>query len=186
VIAARQGHSGRVRIGFAGPSAHLAVGQLARAVRQEHGFARTPAEVASRCVARDRWVVAVPSDHRLAGAGQVRFADLRDEPFVAFPESFGSAVRSVFVERCQVAGFTPVFVQTAPDSWSSIALVSAGVGMHFTKASAVTHLPLDGVAICQIADDLPSIQVDLVWRHDDDPALHRVLRISHEVLPDAV
>jgi DNA-binding transcriptional LysR family regulator len=103
-------------------------------------FAEPPAGVASRSVARDRCVVAVPTGHRLAGFGEVRFADLRDEPFVAFPESFGSAVRSVFVARCQTAGFTPVFAQTAPDSWTSVALVSAGVGMHF-GASRVSCTP---------------------------------------------
>jgi DNA-binding transcriptional LysR family regulator len=80
----------------------------------------------------------------------------------------------------------PVFAQTAPDSWTSVALVSAGVGMHFTTASAVAHLPLDGVRIREIADDVPPIQVYLLWRQDDDdPALHCVLRTSEALLPDA-
>jgi DNA-binding transcriptional LysR family regulator len=216
VAAAHQGRSGRVRIGFAGPSAHVAVGQLARAVREHHPlidleflpgrygtaavaevlrreadlalarFAEPPAGVASRSVARDRCVVAVPTGHRLADAETVRFADLRDEPFVAFPDSFGSAVRSVFVARCQAAGFTPAFAQSAPDSWTSVALVSAGVGVHFTTASAVAHLPLDGVHICEIADAVPAIDVYLIWRRDDDdPVLNRVLRTSETALPDA-
>jgi DNA-binding transcriptional LysR family regulator len=215
VLAAHQGRTGRVRIGFAGPSAHVAVGQLARAVRAEHPlidlvflpgrygttavaevlrgetdlaiarFAEPPPGAASRSVARDRCVVAVPMGHPLSGGGQLRFADLRDEPFVAFPESFGSAVRSAFVARCQASGFTPVFAQTAPDSWTSVALVSAGVGLHFTTASAVAHLPLEGVRICEIADDVPLIRVYLVWRRGDDaPALQRVLRTSEAVLPE--
>jgi DNA-binding transcriptional LysR family regulator len=216
VAAAHQGRSGRVRISFAGPSSHVTVGQLARAVREEHPlidldflpgrygtaavsellrreadlalarFTEPPVGVASRSVQRDLCVVAVPTRHRLASAAKVRFADLRDEPFVAFPESFGSAVRSIFVTRCQAAGFTPVFAQSAPDSWTSVALVSAGVGMHFTTASAVAHLPLDGVHICEIADAVPPIHVYLIWRQDDpDPALHRVLRTSEAVLPSA-
>jgi DNA-binding transcriptional LysR family regulator len=216
VTAAHQGRSGRVRIGFAGPSAHVAVGQLARAVRERHPlidleflpgrygatavsellgnevdlvlarFAEPPAGVSSRSVARDRCVVAVPENHRLDRAGGLRFADLRDEPFVAFPESFGSAVRGILVSRCQDAGFTPRFVQTAPDSWTSMALVSAGVGLHFTTAGAVAHLPLDGVRIREIADPLLAIAVYLVWRRGDhDPALSRVLNTSEDVLPDA-
>jgi DNA-binding transcriptional LysR family regulator len=36
VTAAQDGRSGRIRIGFAGPSAHVVVGQLARAVREQH------------------------------------------------------------------------------------------------------------------------------------------------------
>lgn len=214
VTAARDGRSGRVRIAFAGPSAHVQVGQLARAVREAHPlidlefvpgrhgtravgellrgeadlaiarFPQPPAGVLSRAVERDRCVVAVPAGTRLAGTERVRFEDLRDEPFVAFPESFGSVVRSVFVARCQAAGFAPRFVQTVPDSWTCLALVSAGVGMHFTMAGAIAHLPLDGVAICEVDDDLPQLHVYLIWRRDDDdPALRRVLRTSEELFP---
>ena len=67
-----------------------------------------------------------------------------------------------------------------------MALVSAGVGLHFTTAGAVAHLPLDGVCVREITDPLPPIAVYLIWRRDDrDPALRRVLRTSDEVLPDA-
>ncbi|MHA6779814.1 LysR family transcriptional regulator [Pseudonocardia saturnea] len=217
VVAARDGRSGRVRISFAGPSAHVVVGQLARAVREQHPlvdleflpgrygttavaellgnesdlalarFAQPPVGVASRSVARDRCVVAVPVAHRLANAYEVRIADLRDEPVVAFPESFGSAVRAMFVERCHTAGFAPRFAQSAPDSWTATALVSAGVGLHFTTASAIAHLPLDGVRVREIADPMPAIDVFLAWRRDDDsPVLHRVLRTSETVLPGSV
>ncbi|MBP2364579.1 LysR family transcriptional regulator [Pseudonocardia parietis] len=214
VAAARDGRSGRVRISFAGPSAHATVGQLARAVREQHPlldleflpgrygataitellegesdlalarFAAPPVGVTSRSVARERCVVAVPVAHRLADADEVRIADLRDEPLIAFPESFGSAVRTMFVEHCRAAGFAPRIVQTAPDSWTCTALVSAGVGLHFTTASAVAHLPLDGVRVREIADPLPTIDVFLIWRRDDDSAvLERVLQTSTEILP---
>ena len=216
VTAARDGRSGRVRVSFAGPSAHAAVGRLGRAVREQHPlvdleflpgrygttaiaelldgesdlalvrFATPPPGVAGRRVSRERCVVAVPVGHRLAGAGAVTIADLRDEPLVALPEEFGSAVRAVFVERCRLAGFAPRFVQAAPDSWTCTALVSAGVGLHVTTASAVAHLPLDGVRVREIADPLPTIGVFLAWRRDDDsPVLHRVLQTSAEVLPGA-
>lgn len=214
VTAARDGRSGRVRISFAGPSAHVVVGQLARAVREQHPlvdlefrpgrygtaavaellgnesdlvlarFVQPPVGVAGRSVARDRCVVAVPVGHRLAAADELRIRDLRDEPVVAFPESFGSAVRTMFVEQCQAAGFAPRFAQSAPDSWTATALVSAGVGLHFTTASAIAHLPLEGVRVCEIADPLPAIGVFLAWRRDDDsPVLRRVLQTSEDVLP---
>jgi DNA-binding transcriptional LysR family regulator len=67
-----------------------------------------------------------------------------------------------------------------------MALVSAGVGLHFTTAGAVAHLPLDGVRIREIADPLPPIAVYLIWRRNDrNPALRRVLHTSEKVLPDA-
>lgn len=215
VTAAHQGRSGRVRITFAGPSAHITVGRLARAVRERHPqidlvflpgrygstalaellhgeadlalarFTEPPVGVRSRVVERDRCVVAVPENHRLADRDPLTFTDFRNEPFVAFPESYGSAVRDVFVSQCHAAGFTPTFAQTAPDSWTSVALVSAGVGLHFTTASAVSRLPLDGVVIRDVADPLPSILVHLAWRRtDEDRALAHVLHTAADLLPE--
>ncbi|MGB3444859.1 MAG: LysR substrate-binding domain-containing protein [Actinophytocola sp.] len=216
VTAAHRGRSGRVRISFAGPSSHVTVGLLARAVRERYPlidleflpgrygaaavaellrgdtdlalarFTEPPVGVRSRVAARDRCVVAVPGNHRLAVRDAVGFADFRDEPIVALPESFGSTVREVFVSRCHAEGFAPTFTQTAPDSWTCVALVSAGVGLHFTTASAVAQLPLDGVVIREIADELPAMLVYLLWRHaDEDRALARVLRTAEDLMPSA-
>jgi DNA-binding transcriptional LysR family regulator len=215
VAAAHAGRGGRVRLSFAGPSAHGIVGQLARAVRERHPlidleflpgrygttavaellrdeadlalarFTEPPAGVRSQVVARDRCVVAVPAGHRLAHRDTLGFADFRDEPVVAFPESYGSAVREVFVDRCHAAGFAPTFAQAAPDSWTCVALVSAGVGLHFTTASAVAQLPLDGVVIREIADPVPPVLVHLLWRAtDDNPALGHVLDTAADLLPE--
>jgi DNA-binding transcriptional LysR family regulator len=204
-----------VRLSFAGPSAHGIVGRLARAVRERHPlidleflpgrygttavaellrgeadlalarFTEPPAGVHSRVVARDRCVVAVPSDHRLAGRDALGFGDFRDEPVVAFPESYGSAVHDVFVDRCHAAGFTPTFAQAAPDSWTGVALVSAGVGLHFTTAGTVPQLPLDGIVIREIADPVPPILVHLLWRGtDDNPVLDQVLDTAAQLLPE--
>ncbi|GAA2865463.1 hypothetical protein GCM10010472_23530 [Pseudonocardia halophobica] len=64
--------------------------------------------------------------------------------------------------------------------------VAAGAGLHFTSASAVVTLPLDGVHIAEVADPLPPVTVYLIWREDDEaPALHRVLATAAEVLPTA-
>ena len=124
VRAAHHGESGTVRINFAGPSSHAMVGRLARAVRRQHPliklelqpgrygttavrelvdngtdlaiarFAAPPTGVRSRSIARETCVVVVPADHPLADASEVEFADLRDEPVVAFPEAYGSALRA--------------------------------------------------------------------------------------------
>ena len=213
VRAAREGRSGRVRIAFAGPSAHVLVGRLARVVRDDHPlidldfvpgrygatamaallrrevdlilawFAEPPTGVRSRRVLSDRCVLTLPARHRLASADEVLLEDLRDEPFVGLPESAGSMVRTMVVARCQEAGFVPRFVAAAPDSWTCVALVSAGVGVHVTTASAVEQLPLDGVAVREIGDPLPPVSVHLLWRSDDDPVLGTVLDASLRALP---
>jgi DNA-binding transcriptional LysR family regulator len=216
VEAAHRGDSGRVRFSFAGPSSQAMVGALARMVRERHRridlafrpgrygpavvrellehtadlaiarFEHPPTGVESRVVARERGVLAVPSAHPLARAASVSFADLRGEPFIALPEEFGSAVRAMFVTRCHAAGFVPDIVQTAPDSWTCVALVAAGVGLHFSTDSAVAQMTLDGVRIVPLAEEIPPIFCYLLWRTGDpDRALAKVLEISEQVLPCA-
>ena len=214
VEAAHRGDSGRVRISFAGPSSLAMVGTLARTTREryrridlavrpgrygtgtirelvEHTtdlaiarFEHPPPGVASRAVATETGVLAVPSDHPLARAAAVSFSDLRDEPFITLPEAVGSAVRAMFVSRCQAAGFTPDIVQTAPDSWTCVALVAAGVGLHYTTVSGLAQMTLEGVTAVPLADAVPPIYGYLLWRAGDrDPALAKVLEVSEQVLP---
>jgi DNA-binding transcriptional LysR family regulator len=214
VEAAHRGESGHVRLSFAGPSSQVMVGNLARKVREQHRridlafrpgrygpavvaellehttdlaiarFEHAPPGVQSRAVARERGVLAVPAGHPVADAASVSFAELRGEPFITLPEAFGSAVRAMFVSGCHAAGFAPDIVQTAPDSWTCVALVAAGVGMHFTTDSAVNQMILDGVRIVPLTEEISPIFGYLLWRAGDrDPALARVLAISEQVLP---
>jgi DNA-binding transcriptional LysR family regulator len=214
VRAAHHGESGRVRLAFAGPSSHMMIGRLARAVRQHHPliklelqpgrygatiirdligndtdlamarFAEPPAGVESRGIARETCVVVVPADHPRAGEVEVSIADLSGESFIAFPEAYGSAVRRLLVEQGQAAGFAPSFVQESPDSWTSVALVAAGVGLHFTTDTAVAHMPLDGVRVIRVTDQTPPVFVYLLWRRDDhEPALAHVLTKANELFP---
>jgi DNA-binding transcriptional LysR family regulator len=214
VRAAHEGESGRVRITFAGPSSHAMVGRLARTVRRQHPliklelqpgrygttavrelvdnrtdlaiarFAAPPAGVCSRSIAEETCVVVMPTDHRLADATVVSFADLRDEPVVAFPEAYGSALRQIFVEQCQANGFVPTFVQESPDTWTSVALVAAGVGLHVTTDTAVAHMPLDGVKAVPLSAQVPPFFVFLLWRRGEvEPALGHVLNTAEALLP---
>ena len=65
-----------------------------------------------------------------------------------------------------------------------MALVAAGVGLHFTTDAAVRQMPLDGVHIVPLAEEIPPVFSYLLWRTgDQDPALAKVLEISEQVLP---
>ncbi|MBF6209753.1 LysR family transcriptional regulator [Nocardia puris] len=216
VAAAQRGEIGTVRLSFAGPSSQAMVGRLACAVREEYAgialavrpgrygpgvladlldrstdlaiarFEHEPAEVDCRPVARERGVLMVPAAHPAAALAEVSLTALRREPFLALPDDSGSAVRSMFTTACRTAGFVPEIVQTAPDTWTCVALVAAGVGLHFTTDAAARQMPLDGVRVVPLAADIaiPPVLGYLVWRRGDrDPALERVLRLSGKVLP---
>ena len=68
---------------------------------------------------RERYVIVVPSDHRLARQESVRMSELNGEPFVMLPA--GSDVRERFIDLCYAADFVPDISQIAPDSWTVMA-----------------------------------------------------------------
>lgn len=214
VQTAGRGATGRVRLGFAGPSSYLLVGELSRLIRERQpgieltlrsttyapaalravvdgkldlAIARwemAPPGIESRVVAEEHYVLVVPESHRLAGREQVSMKDCQDEDWIVLPGDPGSAVRDALVRFAHNAGYSPKIVQTAPDSWTVMALVSAGVGITFSVDAAVTHATQTGIAVVPLAEGREPTYSRLAWRRGDrNPALQRVLEASEDALP---
>ena len=214
VAAAGRGQVGRVRIGFAGVSSHLLIGRWAKLVRHTHpgiefvldssafasealnklldgtldiGLVRwifTPPGIASRVILNEDFVVAVPTDHALAGSDSVRIEELATEPWVTLPADPGSALRDSLQRAAHDAGFTPRIVQSAPDSMALMALVSAEVGCALTVSSVAENVNNPDVVFLPLAGGPSTLQLRIAWRADDDSAaLREVLRLSEEALP---
>lgn len=214
VQAAGKGETGRVRLGFAGPSSHMPVGKLARQVRHEYpgidlifrsvtyaneGLAHVidgsldlaivrwnvaPPDIASRVVAREHHVIVVPPEHRLADRDIVSMAELRKEAWVGLPGDPGSHVHETFIRRCHEAGYAPDIVQTAPESWTLMALVSAGVGIAFSLDTVTANVSNADLAVLSIKEGQEPVWARLAWRADDrSPALRRVIEVSRVALP---
>jgi DNA-binding transcriptional LysR family regulator len=208
-----RGEVGRVTIGFAGASTHDTVPRLTRAVRARHpgvelvlrgqtysgealsmvaegsldlGFLRLPVRrdgVATRVIEREELVAAIASDHPLARHDRVSLVDLAEEPFVSFPGLGGSAVREALVQACLGAGFSPRIVQEAPDSYTILALVAAGVGVTLT-VSSVQHIRVEGMVYRRLAGPVRVMLLALAWRRDNPTAaLRSVLAVAAQVLP---
>ncbi|MEU6019637.1 LysR substrate-binding domain-containing protein [Streptomyces sp. NPDC047515] len=211
--AAGRGEYGRVTIGFAGASSHETLPLLTRAVRAAHpalelvmrgqtyanvaldrvadgsldlGFVRLPVTqpaVAYRVIDEEELVCALPSDHRLARLESVPIAVLAEEPFVSFPANTGSTVRDAMVGACDSAGFNPRVVQEAPDSYTILALVAAGVGVTVTVTS-VQHIQQNGLVYRPLSGPPIRLQAALAWRSDNpSAALRAVLAVAEEALP---
>lgn len=208
------GDRGTVRIGFAGASSHRALPLLSRAVRQTHpgielqlksqtyvytameeleegsidlAFSRLPLthpNLASRIIAIERLVCAVPEGHPLAGREEVSMDDMRYEEFVSLPDNQGSILQATMFSLCVSAGFRPNVIQLAPDSVTVLALVAAGVGITITLSS-VERVDGSGVIYLPISDSTPShMFATLAWRkNDESQALRRVLELSEVILP---
>ncbi|MER7395082.1 LysR family transcriptional regulator [Streptomyces sp. NPDC000151] len=211
--AAGRGEYGRVTIGFAGASTHETLPLLTRAVRAAHpalelvmkgqtyanvalagvadgsldlGFVRLPVTqpgVATRVIDEEELVCALPSDHPLARRRRIPIAALADEPFVSFPANAGSTVRDATVRACEAAGFNPRVVQEAPDSYTILALVGAGVGVTLTVTSC-QHIQQTGLVYRPLAGPPIRLQAALAWRPDNpSAALRTVLAVAEEALP---
>ena len=132
------------------------------------------AGLASRLVARERLVVAVPQSHRLAGDEPVRLAELRDEDFVVYgvPDS---VVDGAVTQACLSAGFLPRRVHAAAQTSILLTLVAAGLGVAVLPEAALA-LRVQGVQLIPVADEV-SIDLAIAWRREDpSPALARLLR----------
>ncbi|WP_326666230.1 LysR family transcriptional regulator [Streptomyces sp. NBC_00385] len=211
--AAGRGEYGRVSIGFAGASSHETLPRLTRAVRAAHpaielvmtgqtyanvalarvadgsldlGFVRLPVTqpgVTFRVIDEEELVCALPSDHPLAARESVPLEVLAGEPFVSFPANTGSTVRDAMVGACEAAGFNPRVVQEAPDSYTILALVAAGVGVTLTVTS-VQHIQQSGLVYRPLAGPPIRRQAALAWRADNpSAALRAVLAVAEDALP---
>lgn len=214
VRGAMTGETGLVRLGFAGASINRSVARLAREVRARcpgvrlelhssqfspQGLERVvsgdldlslgrwdflPAEVRSYVVGRETLLVAVPRGHRLSGASSVAMADLRDEEWIVLPGGPTSALSNRLQSLARTAGFVPRIREHAPDSWTQMLLVDAGVGVALTLDSVRDNVGADGVWWLALEPGGAPLDVRLIWReHDHNRAVQRVTRIAAALFP---
>lgn len=206
---AGEGEVGLVRVAFAGVSTHRLVARLARMVRSNRpgiqlelssqNFAQPamrrllqddtdlalgrwdviPADVSAQVVMADSLVVALPDTHALAGELSVSLRELAGDHFVSLPQQEGSVLPDRLRRLARAAGFTPDIAQTAPDTQTALALVSAEVGCHLTLDSVARNVSDPRVVFLALTDPTPTLDVDLraAWRRNDrSPALLAVVK----------
>jgi DNA-binding transcriptional LysR family regulator len=114
--------------------------------RLEIGFLRhtgqdAPPELTLRPIRRDPLRLVVHARHRLARAGSVAFAQLRDESFITYPLSAGTGLSLPLRQLALAAGFEPKVVQEAREATTQIGLVASGLGV------AVIPSPLECIRV---------------------------------------
>lgn len=124
------------------------------------------------CVVREPLLLAVPAEHPLATAAEVRVADLDRLPIVTYSpyeaRYFYDLLARVFAE----AGVSPAYAQHVSQVHSIMGLVKAGIGVALVPRAAAT-LRFEGVHLRPItADALPNVELHAIWRASaDDPAV---------------
>lgn len=76
----------------------------------------------------------LPASHPLAERHEIQLADLRNEPFVLFPD--GYILNKVVVDACKSVGFTPNVSSEGEDMDALKGLVAAGIGVTLLPESA--------------------------------------------------
>ncbi|MCV7496966.1 LysR family transcriptional regulator [Micrococcus luteus] len=211
---ARGGSIGRVRVGFAGAAGYGIVSTLAREISRRHpgitlqldphnfsGEAATaleageldlvvltlpaPPGIEVHLLGQEGLVAAVPSDHHLAGRDSIEVSELRNEPFVSLPATHGSRVRDAMAAACVRAGFSPHVAQEAPDAFSQLALIGAGVGVSIVVESS-RKIRMDGVTYLPLSTELPGLPLALGWRESNPSvALDTVVESIRVLFPPA-
>ncbi|MFF9273874.1 LysR family transcriptional regulator [Streptomyces griseosporeus] len=116
--------------------------------------------------------VALPPDHPLAAAPELRLADLAAEPWI-----FGGSGPWSEITRgaCEAAGFRPVPAHSAAGWTAILAMVEAGMGVALVPRTAAGRR--DGVVMRELTADRPVRHVVAAVRKggEDAPAVGRVL-----------
>lgn len=204
---------GSVTLGYAGASSRPWLPGIARAVRRDApgadlrlrsmvyagaapslvaagdldiAFGRRPltySGLGDRVFEYERVLVGVSSDHRLAGQEQIDIRELASEPWVMFPAQQGSSVRDMGLRLANRAGFTPRLVQEAPDSYTILGLVAAGVGVTLT-ISSVAHVETPGLALLPLAGPARYLTATLLHRKKPNRATEAVLEVLAALHPE--
>ena len=128
-----------------------------------------PVEGLRSTVVREEPMVAVlPRAHRLARRRALDLAELRDEPFVLFPQEVAPSYYGELHAACARAGFIPRIVEHATE-WSTVAgFVATGMGVTVAPDS-VALMPRDGAAYVRLRDAGMRVQLIALSRDEDDP-----------------
>jgi len=88
-----------------------------------------PSDIAFTRLLSDPLVVAMHSDNPLSRLRVLKIADLRDQPFIFYPQHSGIGIYEHVIKLCAHAGFSPRIVQEARDSSTIVGLAATGLGI---------------------------------------------------------
>ena len=126
------------------------------------------ADVHTRLIALEPLRLALPREHPLArrvlaGAGQVRLADVADDPFISLRSA--SALRRLTDDLCEQAGFRPDVIFEGDDLSNVRGFVAAGLGVAVVpapRAGSPEAVP-GPVTYLEIADPGAVREIFLTW-----------------------
>jgi DNA-binding transcriptional LysR family regulator len=125
-------------------------------------------------------VVIVPSDHPLAGRGEIRMAELEGEQFIAYRE--GSRLRELLMGAGEHAGFEPQVMLESNESQRIRRLVARRMGVAILPRSDADGAGAP-VAVARLVEPMLHRDITLAWREQRrlPPAAREFLAMAQEL-----
>ena len=120
-------------------------------------------------IAREPRLVALPNDHRLATRDEVSIGDLRDEPFLALPQSAGP-LRDYWLALEDRDGHPVRIEAEINDTEETYEAVASGIGVCLLAAGNAPIFDRGDVTMLPVADISPS-ELVLAWNERHCPPL---------------
>lgn len=151
------------------------------------GFAWLGTTINPHCdyvvVAEEPIMLAVNSQHRLAGRRQASFAEVSNEPLVALPDS-AKELRSFWLaEHARHGSPAPIACEAATAD-EALENVAAGTGSVFISAGNSVLYAREGVHFLDVPD-LPPARLAFLWRAGDTRDVIRVAASALQQRGDA-
>lgn len=119
--------------------------------------------IASKLISRERFILAMPATHPLAGRATVSIKQFKNDPFIMYARDLGPAFHNALFDFCAKAGFSPKVALEVSQINVAVGLVGAGIGVALVPQSA-KRMHLDDVVYRPIVERAPSVDVLLAWQ----------------------
>ncbi|MEU8123831.1 LysR substrate-binding domain-containing protein [Spirillospora sp. NPDC049024] len=134
---------------------------------------------------RDRLVVAVPGDHRLAGLPQLGVADMAGADLIVHSADRRSVMYDVVLGLFREAGVEPRIRHEVGETSTLVTLVAGGLGMAVVP-EPVTALALEGVVFRPLVRPAMSVDLAVAYRTDrTEPHLVRTVSVIRRIVQEA-
>ena len=126
----------------------------------------------------EEYILAIPDDHRLCGAGSVPLEALENEPLILFPRPIQPQLHDAWLATFAKLGFTPRITQEVTTKHAAVALTAAGLGISIIPESTA-RAKREGVSFSRIAGETPELVLHVAFPEGGgDPLVDRFLEIA--------
>jgi DNA-binding transcriptional LysR family regulator len=123
-----------------------------------------------RLIFSQKYVLALPTNHRLCANSSIKLNMVNNEPLILFPRSRHPQLRDRFDDCFKIAGLKPNIIQELISKHTTLALVKTGIGLAFVPESSMLYSPA-GVEFRKLDENLPNIEIFAIWHPENDSPL---------------